>query len=208
MLLRPVLSPKTNSRIPHSGLYLSKHHIWHSCCTVRFAHSWAMRDTLNIDGMGGQCWYSWAAGLWTGIIILWYMAVFIWHWVSTCHTTHNSTNQPASTLSARGKHCWHCVPAFLHSFSGKSLKSSLSIPKCCNLAKQFSFCSWAANFMCTIRCHLTPGPFASVCSSSETSPLSIYPVIIAIIIIYLFSVSFAEISEFMKKKVHHKQTIF
>lgn len=86
------------------------------------------------------------SGIVNGIIILWYMAVFIWLWVPACHTTHNNQRTMQVSLSAAWDSAGIVLVPF-HILLGKALKLT-QLPKCCNLAKQFRPHTRAANFMC------------------------------------------------------------
>lgn len=106
------------------------------------AHSWAMTDTLNIDCMGGQCWYSWAVGFVNGIIILWYMAAFIWLQVSVCHTTHNGQQQQqqhsAKYHFLQRENSAGIVFLSFQILTGK--KKLTQLPKYCNSASHMCIC--------------------------------------------------------------------
>lgn len=85
-LLRLVLSPKANSRIPHNGLFRCEHHISRAeICTL-----------LNYEGHFKFRLHVWTVlvqlgcGIVNGITILWYMAIFIWLQVPVRHTRHNN----------------------------------------------------------------------------------------------------------------------
>lgn len=98
------------------------------------------------------------------------MAVFIWLYVSMCHTTHNNQRTMQVSLSAAWNSAGIVFVPF-HILLGKALKLTQP-PKCCNIAKQFSFTHGQPISCAFVSCHLDFRSTGSVrCSSENLSSL-------------------------------------